>query len=585
MYGTPATTSNVLKATSSVPGSFVYSPAAGSILPPGSNQVVATFTPTDTNNYLSGTITNTVLVLPASIYLTGGSTTWVCPTNVTAVQVECWGAGGAGGSALRTPDSGSVQYGGGGAGGAYAKKTNYSVTPGTTYYLNVGVGGVNNSSINDTTVSGGDSWFNSVNSTNSLSVLAKGGAGGESAVGNNTTTRYGLGGVGTASNSIGDVIYAGGSGATGSSTGSGGGGSGAGYGVIGAIADGSVGGTAPSGGGNGGTGVADKSVAGGSGGFTGGGGGGARSSTNNVSAGGVGGTGQVIVSVKTITANLTLGGLVQTYDGNPKSVTVTTDPANLNTVVTYNGLTNLPTAGGSYAAVATINENNYSGSVSGTLVIARISQTITFGLNPVTAKLGDAARTFIATSSSGLPLTLISSNTNAATITGVGGNTLNFVGIGTTTITAKQAGNSSYEAAEDVLVALTVTASEGLTFGQAFGGLNATNVGTDGLAYLMKYALGGTNTNDKVSLPTVALNGSNVTLTAVVRTNDTNLTIVGQSTTNLAGTWTTISPNSNGVVSIVSTNTNSVPLGCQRRDFSVPKDTNSRLFLRLKASQ
>jgi hypothetical protein len=105
---------------------------------------------------------------------------------------------------------------------------------------------------------------------------------------------------------------------------------------------------------------------------------------------------------------------------------------------------------------------------------------------------------------------------------------------------------------------------------------------TDGLAYLMKYALGGTNTNDKVSLPTVSMNGLNLTLTAVVRTNDTNLTIIGQSTTNLSGTWTTISPNSNGVV---STNINNVPEGCQRRDFSVNGGTNSRTFLRLKATQ
>jgi len=579
MYGTPATTSNVLKATSSVAGSFVYSPTNGSILSPGTNQVVATFTPTDTNNYLSGTITNIVSVMPAFFFTNGGTASWTCPSNVTNVQVECWGAGGAGGSALRTPDSGSVQYGGGGAGGAYTKKTNYPVTPGTTYYLNVGVGGVNNSSINDTTVSGGDSWLNSVNSTNSLSVLAKGGAGGESAVGNTTTTRYGLGGVGTASNSIGDVIYAGGSGAIGSASGSGGGGSGAGYGVIGASAVGSVGGTAPSGGGDGGTGVTNNAVAGESGFSPGGGGGGARSSSATVFAGGAGGTGRVIVAVKTIKANLTFGGLAQTYDGNPKSVTVITDPANLNTVVTYNGLTNLPTAGGSYAVVATINENNYSGSVSDTLVIAKISQTITFGLDPATNKVGDAARTLIAESSSGLAVTLISSNTNVATITG--GNTLNFVGIGTTTITAKQAGNSNYEAATDVGVVLTVTASAGPTFTDMFG-TNPTNVGTDGLAYLMKYALGGTNTNDKVSLPTISLNGSNVTLTAVVRTNDTNLTIIGQSTTNLAGTWTTISPNSNGVV---STNTNNVPNGCQRRDFSVQKGANSRLFLRLKASQ
>jgi len=212
--------------------------------------------------------------------------------------------------------------------------------------------------------------------------------------------------------------------------------------------------------------------------------------------------------------------------------------------------------------------------------MAKVPQTITFGLDPATGKVGDAARTLIATSSSGLPVTFTSSNTNVATITG--GNTLNFVGMGTTTITAKQAGNLNYDAAADVQVVLNVTASAGPTFTDMFG-TNPTYVGTDGLAYLMKYALGGTNTNDNVSLPTVAMNGSNLTLTAVVRTNDTNLTIIGQSTTNLAGTWTTISPNSNGVVSIVSTN--SVPLGCQRRDFSVPKDTNSRLFLRLKASQ
>jgi len=554
----------------------------------GTPTASGTYTTTISATNSSGRVGYANLTIQVSDNLSSLSTTnkttgtWVCPANVTAVQVECWGAGGAGGSALRTPDTGSVEYGGGGSGGAYAKKINYSVTPGTTYYINVGVGGINNSSINDTTVSGGDSWFNSVNSTNSLPVLAKGGAGGESAVGNSSATRYGLGGVGTANNSIGDVIYAGGNGAIGSASGSGGGGSGAGYGANGGSAVGSVGGSAPLGGGNGGTGVTNSSVAGGSGGLPGGGGGGARSSTNNVSAGGTGGTGQVIVSVKTITANLTLGGLAQTYDGNPKSVTVITDPANLNTVVTYNGLTNLPTAGGSYAVVATINENNYSGTNSGTLFIAKISQTITFGLDPATAKVGDAARLLIATSSSGLPVTFTSSNTNVATITG--GNTLNFVGIGTTTITAKQAGNLNYDAAADVQVVLNVTASAGPTFTDMFG-TNPTYVGTDGLAYLMKYALGGTNTNDKVSLPTISLNGSNVTLTAVVRTNDTNLTIIGQSTTNLAGTWTTISPNSNGVVSIVSTNTNSVPLGCQRRDFSVPKDTNSRLFLRLKATQ
>jgi len=398
-----------------------------------------------------------------------------------------------------------------------------------------------------------------------------------------------MGGAGTTSGSIGDVVRAGGSGATSTTNTFGGGGGGSAGSLLAGNAPAStingLGALAVLRGGNGGNAnpIAGDSENGQSPTDSpGGGGGGARAAGATQRYGGTGAAGQVIVAVKNIAANLSLGGLAQTYDRNPKSVIVTTDPANLNTVVTYNGLTNLPTAGGSYAVVATINENNYSGSVSGTLVIAKISQTITFGLDPVTPKVGDAARLLIATSSSGLPVTFTSSNTNVATITG--GNILNFVGIGTTTIIAKQAGNLNYDAAADVQVVLNVTASAGPTFTDMFG-TNPTYVGTDGLAYLMKYALGGTNTNDKVSLPTISLNGSNVTLTAVVRTNDTNLTIIGQSTTNLAGTWTTISPTSNGVASIVSTNTNNVPNGCQRRDFSVPKDTNSRLFLRLKASQ
>jgi hypothetical protein len=583
MYGTPATTSNVLKATSSVAGSFVYSPTNGSILSPGTNQVVATFTPTDTNNYLSGTITNIVSVMPAFFFTNGGTTNWICPSNVTSVQVECWGAGGAGGSGVRGGTN-KVAAGGGGAGGAYARLNSYPVDSGKTYYINIGAGGISSTS-NLATVAGGDSWFNSNNVASTL-LLAKGGVGGQSIINTNLDT-FGLGGAGTTSGSIGDVVRAGGSGATSTTNTFGGGGGGSAGSLLAGNAPAStingLGALAVLRGGNGGNAnpIAGDSENGQSPTDSpGGGGGGARAAGVTQRYGGTGAAGQVIVAVKNIAANLSLGGLAQTYDGNPKSVIVITDPANLNTVVTYNGLTNLPTAGGSYAVVATINENNYSGSVSGTLVIAKISQTITFGLDQATAKVGDAARLLIATSSSGLPVTFTSSNTNVATITG--GNTLNFVGIGTTTITAKQAGNLNYDAAADVQVVLNVTASEGLTFGQAFGGLNATNVGTDGLAYLMKYALGGTNTNDKVSLPTISLNGSNVTLTAVVRTNDTNLTIIGQSTTNLAGTWTTISPNSNGVV---STNTNNVPTGCQRRDFSVQKGANSRLFLRLKASQ
>jgi len=213
--------------------------------------------------------------------------------------------------------------------------------------------------------------------------------------------------------------------------------------------------------------------------------------------------------------------------------------------------------------------------------VAKVPQTITFGLDPATAKVGDAARTVIATSSSGLPVTLASSDPAVATITS--GNTLNFVGAGTVTITATQVGNTNYDAAIPVPVIFTVGASIGATFSGVFGsGVDPAGIGTDGLAYLMKYSLGGTNTNDNVSLPTVALNGNSLTMTAVVRTNDTNIQIVGQWITDLTGTWSDIPTNPNGTA---STNTNNVPTDCQRRDFSVNGGTNNRTFLRLKASQ
>ncbi len=227
------------------------------------------------------------------------SGTWVCPAGVTAINVECWGGGGAGGSASRNPGESSTQFGGGGVGGTCAKYFSYPVTPGNTYYINVGQGGFNNSASNGTTVAGGDSWFNSVNSPSSA-IIAKGGAGGVSAIGNTIATRYGAGGRNTTNGSAGHVVYTGGRGATGAATGAGGGGSSAGTGSKGVNAALYAGGTAPDGGGNGGAGTIDTSAAGGDGFAPGGGGGGARDASllgaESVCAGGRGASGRVTLS-------------------------------------------------------------------------------------------------------------------------------------------------------------------------------------------------------------------------------------------------------------------------------------------------
>ncbi|MEY2881947.1 MAG: endoglucanase-related protein glucosyl hydrolase family 9 protein [Verrucomicrobiota bacterium] len=152
------------------------------------------------------------------------------------------------------------------------------------------------------------------------------------------------------------------------------------------------------------------------------------------------------------TATVTLGSLAQTYDGTPKTATATTVPANLNVTFTYNTSGTAPTAAGSYAVVGTVNDANYLGTGSDTLVIAKANQTITFGAL-VPRVLGGGTFTLGATASSTLAVSYASSNTAVATVTG---NTVTLVGVGTTNITASQAGDSNYNAATPVVQPLVV---------------------------------------------------------------------------------------------------------------------------------
>lgn len=70
-----------LNATANVPGSFSYSPAAGTVLNVGSNQhLTVTFTPNDTANYTTAMASVTLNVLKAMPVLT-----WVNPADITYV--------------------------------------------------------------------------------------------------------------------------------------------------------------------------------------------------------------------------------------------------------------------------------------------------------------------------------------------------------------------------------------------------------------------------------------------------------------------------------------------------------------------
>ena len=172
--------------------------------------------------------------------------------------------------------------------------------------------------------------------------------------------------------------------------------------------------------------------------------------TVTAAAGSLSGTAQV--SVAPATASVTLGSLTATYNGSANTVTVTTDPPDLAATVTYNGSASAPVDAGSYTVVVTVTDPNYTGSASGTLVIARAGQAITFGALPGKT-FGDASFAVAATASSGLAVTYASSNTNVAT---VDGDIITIVGAGHTWITATQAGDANYQAAAPVEQILTV---------------------------------------------------------------------------------------------------------------------------------
>ena len=80
-------------------------------------------------------------------------------------------------------------------------------------------------------------------------------------------------------------------------------------------------------------------------------------------------TSALTVTVPQTAATVTLSNLTQSYDGNPKPVTVTTNPAGLAVNVTYNGSATVPSAVGTYTVVATVTDPNYSGTASATLQI------------------------------------------------------------------------------------------------------------------------------------------------------------------------------------------------------------------------
>jgi len=176
-------------------------------------------------------------------------------------------------------------------------------------------------------------------------------------------------------------------------------------------------------------------------------------------------------SVTKAVAAVSLSNTNQTYDGTAKSVTVTTVPAGRTVSVTYNSSATVPVGGGSYTVVAAVNEAMYQGGTTGTLMIAKASQTVSF------QNIGDQLTTNIvalsATASSGLSVTTFSVVSGPAVISF---GRVSFTTSGSVTLRAVQDGSASYNASAVTNISFSVTKA------QASVSLSNTNQTYDGTA-------------------------------------------------------------------------------------------------------
>lgn len=268
------------------------------------------------------------------------------------------------------------------------------------------------------------------------------------------------------------------------------------------------------------------------------------------------------VTVNKAVATVSLANLNQTYNASGKSVSVTTFPADLNISVTYNNSPTLPLNAGSYGVEANVNEPNYQGTTSGILVVAQATQTINFNTKTI-ARVGDSL-TLTPSASSGLLVSVASSNPSVADLFG---DTLSFLAVGTATITASQAGNENYLTATPVTA--TIRVDEAWT----------SDSDGDGMSSLLEYALGGSNhTADQNLLPQATLIGSILRMTVVVRTDDENLSIQPEASTNLITGWSSENITTN------PTSQEDVPQGFERRRYEFDGGANSRAFFRLSVT-
>ena len=128
-YGT-ALSATQLDATASVPGTFAYTPAAGTILTAGTHTLSVTFTPTDAVDYSTATTTASIVVSKATPTITWGNPASISyGTALSATQLNATAS--TPGTFAYTPAAGTVL-----AAGTHTLSVTFTPTDTTDYQTN-----------------------------------------------------------------------------------------------------------------------------------------------------------------------------------------------------------------------------------------------------------------------------------------------------------------------------------------------------------------------------------------------------------------------------------------------------------------
>jgi len=237
-----------------------------------------------------------------------------------------------------------------------------------------------------------------------------------------------------------------------------------------------------------------------------------------------------------------------------------------------------------------VDDSNYTGNTLVTITATAVNHTgatasatileddVPDTIKPVIALIGANPLLLANGAAYADPGATVTDNVDATrTIQGTG--TVNTAAAGDYTITysaSDAANNAAIQVTRTVRVSGPVVVES--TYADWSGGATLDSAG------LAKYAIGGASSLTAIDgvKPITALTGGFLVITAIVRTDNSSLTVVGQAVTDLAnyasGTGVTT------VNGVETTDQSGVPTGHKRKTFSVTQGSDTKKFMRLSAS-